>query len=79
SEMKAAARAPGSRAIIAVTTNEKRIDPVGACEGMRGARVQAVSTELGGERINIELWDENPAQFVINAISPADVASIEVD
>jgi len=62
-----------------VKTNDKRIDPVGACVGMRGARVQAVSTELGGERIDIVLWDDNPAQFVINAMAPADVASIVVD
>ena len=78
-EIKAAARDPGSRAKIAVKTNDKRIDPVGACVGMRGARVQAVSTELGGERIDIVLWDDNPAQFVINARAPADVASIVVD
>ena len=78
-EIKAAARDPGSRAKIAVKTNDKRIDPVGACVGMRGARVQAVSTELGGERIVIVLWDDNPAQFVINAMAPADVASIVVD
>ncbi|HCD2993319.1 TPA: transcription termination/antitermination protein NusA [Enterobacter hormaechei] len=78
-EIKAAARDPGSRAKIAVKTNDKRIDPVGAFVGMRGARVQAVSTELGGERIDIVLWDDNPAQFVINAMAPADVASIVVD
>lgn len=78
-EIKAAARDPSSRAKIAVKTNDKRIDPVGACVGMRGARVQAVSTELGGERIDIVLWDDNPAQFVINAMAPADVASIVVD
>lgn len=78
-EIKAAARDPGSRAKIAVKTNDKRIDPVGACVGMRGARVQAVSGELGGERIDIVLWDDNPAQFVINAMAPADVASIVVD
>ncbi|HGG8944353.1 TPA: transcription termination factor NusA [Enterobacter cloacae] len=78
-EIKAAARDPGSRAKIAVKTNDKRIDPVGACVGMCGARVQAVSTELGGERIDIVLWDDNPAQFVINAMAPADVASIVVD
>ena len=78
-EIKAAARDPGSRAKIAVKTNDKRIDPVGACVSMRGARVQAVSTELGGERIDIVLWDDNPAQFVINAMAPADVASIVVD
>ncbi|MFC1234536.1 transcription termination factor NusA [Vibrio sp. F74] len=78
-ELKAAARDPGSRAKIAVKTNDRRIDPVGACVGMRGARVQAVSSELGGERIDIVLWDDNPAQFVINAMAPADVASIIVD
>lgn len=78
-EVKAAARDPGSRAKIAVKTNDQRIDPVGACVGMRGARVQAVSTELGGERIDIVLWDDNPAQFVINAMSPAEVLSIVVD
>lgn len=78
-EIKAAARDPGSRAKIAVKTNDKRIDPVGACVGMRGARVQAVSKELGGERIDIILWDDNPAQFVINAMAPADVTSIVVD
>ncbi len=78
-ELKGAARDPGSRAKIAVKTNDRRIDPVGACVGMRGARVQAVSGELGGERIDIVLWDDNPAQFVINAMAPADVASIIVD
>ncbi|QIE02080.1 transcription termination factor NusA [Buchnera aphidicola] len=78
-EIKAAARDPGSRAKIAVKTNDKRIDPVGACVGMRGARVQAVSSELCGERIDIILWDDNPAQFVINAMAPADVFSIVVD
>ncbi|GAD90411.1 MULTISPECIES: transcription termination factor NusA [Vibrio] len=78
-ELKAAARDPGSRAKIAVKTNDRRIDPVGACVGMRGARVQAVSGELGNERIDIILYDDNPAQFVINAMAPADVASIIVD
>lgn len=78
-EIKGAARDPGSRAKIAVKTNDKRIDPVGACVGMRGARVQAVSGELGGERIDIVLWDEDPAQFVINAMAPAEVSSIIVD
>ncbi|WMQ74440.1 MAG: Transcription termination/antitermination protein NusA [Sodalis sp.] len=78
-EIKAAARDPGSRAKIAVKTNDRRIDPVGACVGMCGARVQAVSSELGGERIDVVLWDDNPAQFVINAMAPADVASIVVD
>ncbi|MDN3698977.1 transcription termination factor NusA [Vibrio cortegadensis] len=78
-ELKGAARDPGSRAKIAVKTNDKRIDPIGACVGMRGARVQAVSGDLGGERIDIVMWDDNPAQFVINAMAPADVASIIVD
>ena len=78
-EIKAAARDPGSRAKIAVKTNDGRIDPIGACVGMRGARVQAVSSELGGERVDIVLWDDNPAQLVINAMSPAEVASIVVD
>lgn len=78
-DIRAAARDPGSRAKIAVKTNDGRIDPVGACVGMRGARVQAVSGELGGERIDIVLWDDNPAQLVINAMAPAEVASIVVD
>ena len=78
-EIKGAARDPGSRAKIAVKTNDGRIDPVGACVGMRGSRVQAVSNELGGERIDIILWDDNPAQFVINAMAPAEVSSIVVD
>lgn len=78
-EIRAAARDLGSRAKIAVKTNDGRIDPVGACVGMRGARVQAVSNELGGERVDIILWDDNPAQLVINAMSPAEVASIVVD
>jgi transcription termination/antitermination protein NusA len=78
-QIKAAARDPGSRAKIAVKTNDGRIDPIGACVGMRGARVQAVSSELGGERIDIILWDDNPAQLVINAMAPAEVASIVVD
>jgi transcription termination/antitermination protein NusA len=78
-EIKAAAREPGSRAKIAVKTNDGRIDPVGACVGMRGARVQAVSSELGGERVDIVLWDDNPAQLVINAMAPAEVVSIVVD
>ncbi len=77
--VKAAARDPGSRAKIAVKTNDGRIDPIGACVGMRGARVQAVSSELGGERVDIVLWDDNPAQLVINAMAPAEVASIVVD
>jgi transcription termination/antitermination protein NusA len=78
-EIKGAARDPGLRAKIAVKTNDGRIDPVGACVGMRGSRVQAVSNELGGERIDIVLWDDNPAQFVINAMAPAEVSSIVVD
>ncbi|TQV87821.1 transcription termination factor NusA [Aliikangiella coralliicola] len=78
-ELKGAARDPGSRAKIAVKTNDKRIDPVGACVGMRGSRVQAVSGELAGERIDIVLFDDNSAQFVINAMAPAEVASIIVD
>ncbi|ABS77182.1 transcription termination factor NusA [Coxiella burnetii] len=78
-EIKGAARDPGSRAKIAVKTNDGRIDPIGACVGMRGSRVQAVSNELGGERIDIVLWDDNPAQLVINAMAPAEVASIVVD
>ena len=73
------ARDPGARAKIAVKANDPRIDPIGACVGMRGSRVQAVSNELGGERVDIILWDENPAQFVINAMAPAEVASILVD
>ncbi len=78
-EVKAAARDPGARAKIAVKTNDGRIDPIGACVGMRGARVQAVSSELGGERVDIILWDDNPAQLVINAMAPAEVMSIIVD
>lgn len=78
-DILAAARDPGLRAKIAVKSNDPRIDPVGACVGMRGSRVQTVSTELSGERVDIILWDENPAQFVINAMSPAEVVSIVVD
>lgn len=78
-EVKGAARDPGSRAKIAVKSNDRRIDPVGACVGMRGARVQAVSGELGGERVDIVMWDDNPAQFVINAMAPAEVVSIVMD
>ena len=78
-EIKGAARDPGSRAKIAVKTNDGRIDPVGACVGMRGARVQAVSGELGNERVDIVLYDDNPVQYVINAMQPAEVASIVVD
>ncbi len=78
-EIRGAARDPGMRAKIAVKTNDGRIDPVGACVGMRGARVQAVSNELNGERVDIVLWDDNPAQLVINAMSPAEVSSIVMD
>ena len=74
-----AARDPGLRAKIAVKSNDPRIDPVGACVGMRGSRVQAVSNELAGERVDIILWDDNPAQYVVNAMSPAEVLSIVVD
>ena len=74
-----AARDPGLRAKIAVKSNDARIDPVGACVGMRGSRVQAVSNELAGERVDIILWDDNPAQFVVNAMSPAEVVSIVMD
>ncbi|WP_044874071.1 transcription termination factor NusA [Pseudomonas sp. LFM046] len=78
-EVMAASRDPGSRAKIAVRSKDKRIDPQGACIGMRGSRVQAVSGELGGERVDIVLWDDNPAQFVINAMAPAEVVAIIVD
>ncbi|NKB36739.1 MAG: transcription termination/antitermination protein NusA [Gammaproteobacteria bacterium] len=78
-ELLSGARDPGSRAKIAVRAHDQRIDPIGACVGMRGSRVQAVSNELGGERVDIILWDDNPAQFVINAMAPAEVASIMVD
>jgi N utilization substance protein A len=78
-EILGAARDAGSRAKIAVKTNDGRIDPIGACVGMRGSRVQAVSGELGNERIDIVLWDDNVAQLAINAMSPAEVVSIVVD
>jgi transcription termination/antitermination protein NusA len=78
-EIKSAARDPGIRAKIAVFTNDKRIDPIGTCVGMRGSRVQAVTGELGGERVDIVLWSADPAQFVIGALAPADVSSILVD
>jgi N utilization substance protein A len=78
-EIKSAARDPGVRAKIAVFTNDKRIDPIGTCVGMRGSRVQAVTGELGGERVDIVLWSEDPAQFVIGALAPANVSSIMVD
>ena len=78
-EIKAAARDPGSRAKIAVKSNDSRIDPIGTCVGMRGSRVQAVTSELAGERVDIILWSPDPAQFVINALAPAEVSSIVVD
>ena len=78
-EILGASRDPGLRAKIAVKSNDPRIDPIGACVGMRGSRVQTVSNELSGERVDIILWDSNPAQFVINAMSPAEVVSIVVD
>ena len=78
-ELKGAARDPGVRAKIAVQAKDKRIDPVGACVGMRGSRVQAVTTELAGERVDIVPWDNNPAQFVINAMAPAEVESLIMD
>ena len=78
-EILASARDPGSRAKIAVKTNDGRIDPVGSCVGMRGSRVQAVSSELAGERIDVVPWDDNIAQLAINAMSPAEVVRITVD
>jgi N utilization substance protein A len=78
-EIKSAARDPGVRAKIAVHTNDKRIDPIGTCVGMRGSRVQAVTQELAGERVDIVLWSADPAQFVIGALAPAEVSSILVD
>ena len=78
-EIKAAARDPGSRAKIAVHSNDRRIDPIGTCVGMRGSRVQVVTSELAGERVDIVLWAEDPAQFVINALAPAEVSKIKVD
>src|SRR5690606_40279495 len=78
-EIKGCARDPGDRAKIAVIAHDTRTDPIGACIGMRGSRVQAVSNELNGERIDIVLWSDNPAQFVINAMAPAEVQSIIVD
>lgn len=78
-ELKGAARDPGLRAKIAVQAKDKRIDPVGACVGMRGSRVQSVSNELAGERVDIVPWDENPAQFVINAMAPAEVENVVID
>ncbi|HHJ37940.1 MAG: transcription termination/antitermination protein NusA [Methylothermaceae bacteria B42] len=78
-EIKGAAREPGARAKIAVKSNDPRLDPIGACIGMRGSRVQAVTNELNGEKVDIVLWDENDAQFVINAMAPADIVSIVMD
>lgn len=78
-EIKGAARDPGVRAKVAVKSNDPRLDPVGACVGMRGSRVQAVSNELAGERVDIILWNDNEAQFVVNSMSPAEIVSIVVD
>jgi len=78
-EIKSAARDPGARAKIAVKSNDQRIDPIGTCVGMRGSRVQAVTSELAGERVDIILWSPDPAQFVINAMAPAEISSIVVD
>jgi transcription termination/antitermination protein NusA len=78
-EIKIAARDPGSRAKIAVKSNDPRVDPIGTCVGMRGSRVQAVTGELAGERVDIILWSEDPATFVINALAPAEISSILVD
>jgi N utilization substance protein A len=78
-QIHSAARDPGLRAKIAVSSADPRVDPIGACVGMRGSRVQAVSNELGGERVDIIQWSDNPAQFVINALAPAEVQSIVVD
>ncbi len=78
-EIVGAARDPGLRAKIAVKSKDPRIDPVGACVGVRGSRVHAISNEMAGERVDIIIWDENPAQFVINAMAPAEVVSIVID
>lgn len=78
-EIKGAARDPGHRAKIAVFSHDRKLDPIGACVGMRGSRVMSVANELGGERIDIVLWDENPAQFMINSMAPAEIESIVVD
>lgn len=78
-EIKSCARDPGSRAKIAVTSYDKRVDPIGTCVGVRGTRVNAVTNELAGERVDIVLWSEDPAQFVIGALAPANVSSIVVD
>lgn len=78
-EIVAIARDPGSRSKVAVKTNDGRIDPVGACVGMRGTRVQSITNELNGERIDIILWDDNPVQYVINSLAPAEIVSIVQD
>ncbi len=78
-EIKGAARQPGVRAKIAVKTNDHRIDPVGACIGMRGTRIQAVQQELGGERIDVVVWSDDPAQYIASALEPADVSGIVLD
>jgi len=78
-EIKGAARDPGSRAKIAVKSNNQQVDPIGTCVGMRGSRVQAVTGELAGERVDIILWSNDPATFVINALAPAEISSIVVD
>ncbi len=78
-EIKAAARDPGSRAKIAVKSNDQRVDPIGTCVGMRGSRVQSVISELSGERVDIILWSDDPATFIINALAPAEISSIMVD
>jgi N utilization substance protein A len=78
-EIKSCARDPGSRAKIAVVSHDKRVDPIGTCVGVRGSRVNAVTNELAGERVDIVLWSEDPAQFVIGALAPANVQSIVVD
>lgn len=78
-DIKSAARDPGSRAKIAVKSNDQRVDPIGTCVGMRGSRVQAVTSELAGERVDIILWSDDPATYVINALAPAEISSIVVD
>jgi N utilization substance protein A len=78
-EIKSCARDPGSRAKIAVVSHDRRVDPIGTCVGVRGSRVNGVTTELAGERVDIVLWSEDPAQFVIGALAPANVQSIVVD
>jgi N utilization substance protein A len=78
-EIKAAARDPGLRAKIAVLSKDRRIDPIGTCVGMRGSRVQAVTGDLAQERVDIVLWNEDPAQFVVSALAPAEVSKITVD